>query len=83
MADHLRNPAVHVRTDPGADPTIRLSLFTLRGTERGTDLTADQAVALAHDLLSCVRSQRRAILSREEAEARAAARARLEVESRG
>lgn len=82
MAEDLRSPQARVRTDIVHEPTIRLSLFTQRGTERGTDLTPDEAVTLAHALLGAVRSRRRLVVEREQAAA-ARERARREVESRG
>jgi len=63
MAADLRSPMVVVATDrldehrrrvPTA-PTIRLRLFTEAGAERGCNLSEDEALALAEQLLVSVR----------------------------
>lgn len=66
-AADLRSPSVSVETTRlhkdtrryvPVEPTIRLRLFTAAGSERGCDLTEDDALALAQQLLSSVRHLR-------------------------
>jgi hypothetical protein len=58
----LSRPSVHVnRVDLygyTAVPCVRLSMFTPTGVERRMDLTPDEAVALATDLLVQARNAR-------------------------